>query len=73
MTWKAAAPVDSPPSRGAAAAAYDAVGDVVVISGGRTGSQVLGDTWAWNGLDWGATEPFGRPRAPCRRGGGRSR
>lgn len=53
FTWIQRSPATSPPARVAAAMAFDAAGEEVVMFGGETESfDALGDTWTWDGTDW---------------------
>ena len=47
-TWEERSPAVSPPARHGHTMAYDAQSDRVVLFGGDTGAQWLGDTWAYD-------------------------
>lgn len=50
----------APPQRTDAAMAYDAARGVALLFGGvGTGSELLGDTWAWDGREWRELRPPG--------------
>jgi hypothetical protein len=57
-TWTKQAPAASPPGRDSAAMAYDAATSSVVLFGG---TNLLGDTWTWNGTTWTKRTPANSP------------
>jgi mannan endo-1,4-beta-mannosidase len=54
--WSPADPLTSPPARIGGAMGYDPESGEVVLFGGNAGSfsapRPLGDTWAWDGVNW---------------------
>ena len=64
-SWIERTPAASPITRFGHAMAYDAARGRVVLFGGYdfAGSQVLADTWEWDGKDWIATTPATNPPA----------
>jgi uncharacterized protein YjbI with pentapeptide repeats len=68
-TWThiATDPAHTPPARAWMTMAYDPIHQVVVMFGGFCSpcdSEVLGDTWTWNGEEW--TEQFPVHNPPAR-------
>ena len=61
LAWARSNPPTSPPSRSHAAAAYDPSTNTTVVFGGTSGTQVLGDTWTWDGATWTAATPAVSP------------
>lgn len=61
--WRQLIPPSSPPGREAAAMAYDAATDRVVLFGGVDfrNSHVFGDTWMWDGQTWTEMHPASSP------------
>ncbi|MCA8949069.1 MAG: hypothetical protein KDE27_06190 [Planctomycetes bacterium] len=61
-SWTERTPAHFPPSRGSAAIAFDLARNLAVVSGGYRGggnsSNVLLDTWEWDGVDWVETTPL---------------
>ncbi|HVT64513.1 MAG TPA: kelch repeat-containing protein [Mycobacteriales bacterium] len=53
----------TPPARGYAAMAYDSLTQSTVMFGGSSGSQVLRDTWVWNGTTWSGSIQVNGPDA----------
>jgi hypothetical protein len=55
----------APPGRAAAQMAYDRVTRKVILFGGFSGRQYLGDTWLWDGnaLRWTRAAPIHSPPA----------
>jgi hypothetical protein len=64
--WAPKSPQSSPPRRSWTAMAYDAAHGQTVLFGGFTGttSNILGDTWLWDGSDW--TQEVSQNSAPAR-------
>ena len=60
-TWIQVSPTRSPSPRFAPAMAYDSAHGQVVLFGGF-GSDFLGDTWIWDGINW--TQKFPAGNAP---------
>lgn len=58
--WTQLSPAHSPPGRVAAAMAYDAATQQVILFGGGDCSP-CNDTWAWNGSDWTQLQPAHSP------------
>ncbi len=52
-----------PPARRGGALAFDRERNVTVLFGGRGASDVLGDTWTWNGTEWSQLQPATSPPA----------
>lgn len=50
--WVQRSSSQQPTARGYHQLVYDAARQETVLFGGRTASNVLGDTWAWNGSSW---------------------
>ena len=50
--WSRVAGASAPGIRTTIAATYDPVRRRVVLYGGRTQSEVLGDTWEFDGVEW---------------------
>jgi hypothetical protein len=63
--WQRVQPATTPPARSKAAMAYDGPrGRYVMFGGSAATSQLLGDTWEWDGQDWRALAvPGPAPRA----------
>jgi len=60
--WGEEDPLVTPPARQAAAMAYDAVREEVVLFGGQTeNGHPLGDTWTWDGAEWTLESPENSP------------
>jgi hypothetical protein len=51
-TWDKKNPEHSPSARAFGQMSYDPVNQNVVLFGGNGGSQILSDTWTWDGTDW---------------------
>ena len=51
-TWKEVTPVNSPAARLFHALAYNSAQQQVVLFGGLSGSNLVQDTWTWNGSEW---------------------
>jgi hypothetical protein len=51
-TWTPLATASKPAARAQAFTAYDSKRGVLVLFGGRDGSQVFGDTWEFDGTTW---------------------
>ncbi|HEX3746262.1 MAG TPA: putative Ig domain-containing protein [Bryobacteraceae bacterium] len=51
-TWTAAPPGPSPTGREGVALGFDSQRNQIVLFGGFDGSNLLGDTWTWNGSSW---------------------
>jgi hypothetical protein len=56
-----AAPAQAPPPRADMGMAYDPARGQVVLFGGYTGSDYLGDTWTWDGTEWTQRYPAHAP------------
>jgi hypothetical protein len=65
-TWTERTPATSPEARQGHAMAFHPVRKTVLLFGGSTGSQYLGDTWEWNGAT-GAWTPLAAASGPARR------
>ncbi len=63
LTWTKLAPGTAPPARLNAASAFDAATGTTVLFGGQSGSQILDDTWIWNGTAWTLQNPPASPPA----------
>ncbi len=66
-TWTQQLPATSPPARTDASMAYDPVTHQVLLFAGdaeENSSEVLGDTWAWDGSSW--TQLFPATSPPAR-------
>lgn len=61
LTWTKLAPSAAPAARLNAATAFDAATGTTVLFGGQAGSQILGDTWTWNGSTWTLQNPAVSP------------
>lgn len=61
LTWNPLAARPAPAGRLNAAMAFDAATGTTVLFGGRTGIQLLADTWTWDGTTWTAQNPASRP------------
>ena len=64
-TWTQLSPATSPPLTGQAVMAYDANSGQELLFGGVNtgGSNILGDTWTWNGTTWTQQTPATSPEA----------
>lgn len=51
-TWIKKNPAHSPSARAFGQMSYDPINHNVVLFGGNGGSQILSDTWTWDGTDW---------------------
>jgi len=73
-SWIGVSPDHTPGGRGAMAMAYDAATRQTVLFGGirttgvfpTSSDHILGDTWIWNGTDWGEVRPMHKPPARAR-------
>lgn len=63
LSWTHLAPAAAPPARVHAAMAFDAGAGNTVLFGGRSGSQLLADTWTWDGSTWSQQNPATSPPA----------
>jgi Galactose oxidase, central domain len=63
LSWTHLAPAAAPPARVHAAMAFDAAAGDTVMFGGRSGSQLLADTWTWDGSTWTVQNPATSPPA----------
>ena len=45
-------PVEAPPARGFAAAAFHPAQGAILLHGGRGEDATFSDTWVWNGQTW---------------------
>ncbi|MDQ1392352.1 MAG: large repetitive protein [Acidimicrobiaceae bacterium] len=63
LTWDKVTPTPAPPPRLHPAMALDPATGTTVLFGGRAGSQVLADTWTWDGSGWTAQHPATSPPA----------
>jgi hypothetical protein len=62
--WVQQSPATSPPARILASMAYDSTHGQVVLFGGQDAkSNVLGDTWTWDGTTWTQKSPDTSPPA----------
>lgn len=61
--WAQQMSAPAPSPRRQAALAYDAARQRVVLFGGMSQSQLLNDTWEWDGAIWQATTPTLQPPA----------
>ena len=62
-SWKLLSPASSPPPRDIPAMAYNAANGTIVLFGGNSGGNVLGDTWVYNGTTWTQQFPANSPSA----------
>lgn len=62
-TWTLVATAHTPPIRWGHAMAYDSVRRRVVVFGGYTGSNMIADTWEYDGVDWTLRTPPTSPPA----------
>lgn len=51
-SWKQILPATSPDARVFHAIGFDSVRGQVILVGGLNGSELLEDTWVWNGVTW---------------------
>lgn len=63
LTWSKLAPGTSPPARQDAAIAFDGATNTTVLFGGQSGSQLLDDTWIYDGSTWTLQHPATSPPA----------
>jgi hypothetical protein len=63
LKWDRLAPTSAPSARLHAAIALDPANGTTLLFGGRSGSQVLADTWTWDGSTWTAQNPATSPPA----------
>ncbi|MDQ1364901.1 MAG: large repetitive protein [Acidimicrobiaceae bacterium] len=63
LTWDKVTSTPAPPARLHAAMALNPADGTTVLFGGRAGSQVLADTWTWDGSAWTARHPVTSPPA----------
>jgi sugar lactone lactonase YvrE len=62
--WNQLSPTNSPAGRFSPAMAYDAqTGQVVLFGGQQNNTQLLNDTWLWNGTNWAQANPSTVPSA----------
>ena len=61
--WNQLSPTTVPPERFASSLAYDAGHGQVVMFGGFGYSNILNDTWLWNGTNWTQVAPANSPSA----------
>jgi hypothetical protein len=59
--WSRAGVGEGPSPRLHAAIAFDPDTGTTLLFGGRSGSQILGDTWTWDGTAWTPRAPAGSP------------
>jgi hypothetical protein len=61
--WTQQHPAHTPSPRGAPGMAYDSIRQNVVLFGGLTvpATNLLSDTWTWNGKDWSEHHPAASP------------
>lgn len=62
-SWTRRNPINSPPARIFAAAAYDRTAQRVVLFGGASTGPAFQDTWAWDGANWSLITTQGNPAA----------
>jgi hypothetical protein len=61
LTWSKLTPNVAPLARFHAALALDAATGTTVLFGGRSGNQMLADTWTWDGSTWTVQSPAASP------------
>jgi len=61
VAWAPKSPATAPPARTHAAMAFDPAHGTFVLFGGYSGTQVLADTWTWDGTAWTAMSPPSSP------------
>jgi hypothetical protein len=59
--WSRAGGATGPSPRLHAAIAFDPQAGTTLLFGGRSGSQILGDTWTWDGTAWTLRTPAASP------------